>query len=201
MTTETKSAFAKRLGINKSHLSRGKALEWLVLENGLVNVEESLRRRESWASPQPHHRAHAAALEEGRRQGKNADPVYPKPPAPPSPPKSASATQHHDMEDLNKRLKAAEVNKREQEAEKARMETEQMAGNLIAKEDVNFALDDFGATLRSLMENFADRYAPVIHPLQTLDDVHRALDEAATDILQTVHDQLARHAQGRAGNG
>lgn len=189
MTTETKSAFAKRLGINKSHLSRGKALEWLVMENGLVNVEESLRRRESWASPQPHHRAHTAALEEGRQQ--------PKPDAAQKP---ASATQHHDMEVLNMRLKAAEVNKREQEAEKARMEAEQMAGNLIAKEDVDFALDDFGATLRSLMENFADRYAPVIHPLQTLDDVHRALDEASTDILQTVHDQLARHAQGKGGS-
>lgn len=186
MTWETKSDFAKRLGINKSHLSRGKALEWLVLENGLVNVEESLRRREAWASPQPHHRAHAAALEEGRQQP-NADAQ-----------KAGSATLHSDMEELNKRLKAAEVNKREHEAEKARMEAETMAGNLIAKEDVDFALDDFGASLRSLMENFADRYAPVIHPLQSLDDVHRALDEAATDILQTVHDQLARHAQGRA---
>lgn len=187
-TLESKSDFARRLGINKSHLSRGKALEWLAMEGGLVNVEESLRRRESWASPQPHHRAHAAQLEEARQQ----------PPAE-APAKPGSATQHHDIEQLNMRLKAAEVNKREQEAEKARMEAEQMAGNLIAKEHVDFALDDFGATLRSLMENFAARYAPVIHPLQSLDEVHRALDEAATDILHTVHDNLARHAQGRAG--
>lgn len=187
MTTETKSDFAKRLGINKSHLSRGKAMEWLVLENGRVNVEESLRRRELAASPQPHHRAHAAALEEGRQPSRNLNPAYAKP----------AATEFSEIESLNLRLKAAEVNKREHEAEKARMESATMAGNLIAKEDVDFALDDFGAALRSLMENFADRYAPVIHPLQTLDDVHRALDEAATDILQTLHDQLARHAQGR----
>lgn len=189
MTLETKSAFAKRLGINKSHLSRGKALEWLVMENGLVNVEESQRRRELAASPQPHHRAHAAALEEDRQA--------PKDPAGMNKKKSA-ATEFSEIDSLNLRLKAAEVNKREHEAEKARMEAETMAGNLLAKENVDFVLDDFGATLRSLMENFADRYAPVIHPLQTLDDVHRALDEAATDILQTVHDNLARHAQGRA---
>lgn len=186
MTTETKTAFAARLGINKSHLSRNPPPPWLAMEGGLVNVEESLRRRELAASPQPHHRAHAGALAGARRN--------------PSPEtsKAGTATQHHEIDSLNMRLKAAEVNKREQEAEKARMETEQMGGNLIAKENVDFALDDFGATLRSLMENFADRYAPVIHPLQSLDDVHRALDEAATDILQTVHDQLARHAQGRA---
>lgn len=187
MTTETKSAFAKRLGIHKSHLSRKPSPEWLVLAGGKVNVEESLRLKELAASPQPHHRAHAAALEEGRRQTQTEPSAKP-----------GTATQHHEIDSLNMRLKAAEVNKREQEAEKARMETEQMGGNLIAKENVDFALDDFGATLRSLMENFADRYAPVIHPLQSLDDVHRALDEAATDILQTVHDQLARHAQGRA---
>ena len=77
------------------------------------------------------------------------------------------------------------------------MTRETQAGNLIAREDVEFALDDLGATLRSLMENLADRLAPVVHPLQTIEETHAALSEAAQDVLQTMHEQLARRAHER----
>jgi phage terminase Nu1 subunit (DNA packaging protein) len=109
----------------------------------------------------------------------------------------ASMPAGESIEELNRRLKKAEADKREHEADMARMERETMAGNLIAREDVEFALDDFGATLRSLMENLADRLAPVVHPLQTIEETHAALSEAAQDVLLTMHDLLAQRANER----
>lgn len=190
MTLESKTKFAKRLGINKSHLSRGKALEWLVMVGALVNVEESMERRAVFASSDPHHVAHALRLDEERAAKANATlPGY-VPPA-------GDAEAAESLVAIQYRRAKADANKREHEAEMALMTRETQAGNLIAREEVEFAMDDLGATLRSLMENLADRLAPVVHPLQSLEETHAALAEAAQDVLQTVHDQLQRRAQER----
>lgn len=190
MTLESKTKFADRLGIHKSHLSRGKPLEWLVMVGNLVNVEESLERRNVFASSDPHHIAHALRLDEERAAKANAiTPGY-VPPA-------GDAEAAESLVAIQYRRAKADTNKREHEADMARMERETMAGNLIAREDVEFALDDLGATLRSLMENLPDRLAPVVHPLQSIEETHAALSEAAQDVLQTVHDQLQRKAQER----
>lgn len=104
-----------------------------------------------------------------------------------------------NVAELNLRLKKADADIREHQADIARMDREEKAGNLIARADVEFALDDFGATLRSLMENLADRLAPVVHPLQSIEETHAALSEAAQDVLQTMHDRLAQRANERRG--
>src|SRR5574340_321775 len=146
MTLETRAEFARRMGWNRSSVTRGVQDGRVVLEGDLVSVEASLAKIEALAHPAAHHRAHAQQLEEERQAKAGGDDK----PAP------------EGIEELNLRLKRAEADKREHEAEMARMERETMAGNLIAREDVEFALDDFGATLRSLMENLADRLAPVV---------------------------------------
>lgn len=203
MTLETKSAFAARLGFDRSIFSRKKdgiktLPDWLVLNGGLVEVEESIRRRAAMASSQPHHRAHVQQLEAAR-----ADKIESSPPPASSPtetpvsvgaPSENRAEKIKEIEELNLRLKRADANIREHDEEIKRMERELKAGNLLAREDVEFALDDLGATLRGLMENMPDRIAPVIHPLQTLEETHAALSDAAQDILQTMHDQLHLHA-------
>lgn len=183
MTTETRAEFARRLGWNRSSVTRAVQDGRVVLDGDKVDVEASLAKIEAMASPSAHHRAHVLQLEEAR-ETKQA-------------PAEVPAAVKDSIESLNLRLKRAEADKREHEADMARMGRETMAGNLIAREDVEFALDDLGATLRSLMENLPDRLAPVVHPLQSIEETHAALSEAAQDVLQTVHDQLQRKAQER----
>lgn len=191
MTLESKTKFAKRLGIHKSHLSRGKSLQWLVMVGDMVNVEESIERREMFASSDPHHMAHALRLVEER-----AYKAITTPPDSAVPPAGAAESAETLVAVQYRRAKA-DADKREHEAEIARMDREIKAGNLLAREDVQFALDDFGATLRGLMENLPDRLAPVMYPLQTLEETHAALYQASQEVLQTMHDQLQRHGSKR----
>lgn len=184
MTTESRADFARRMGWNRSSVTRAVKDGRVVLVDGMVDVEASLAKIDALASPYAHHRAHAQQLEDERAQKAAGD-------AP------AQPMAHEGLEALNLRLKRAEADKREHEAEMARMERETMAGNLIAREDVEFALDDFGATLRSLMENLADRLAPVVHPLQSMEETHAALAEAAQDVLQTMNESLLKRAHER----
>ena len=55
-----------------------------------------------------------------------------------------------------------------------------------------------GATLRSTMENFAGRMAPVVFPLTTLEDTHAALEEAAERVLEEISDAMKRRTQQQA---
>ena len=190
MTTESRADFARRMGWNRSSVTRAVQDGRVVLVGGRVDVDASIEKINAMASPSAHHRAHAQQLVEDRHAKTQAAMRAYAPPG-------EKTVVAESIEELNRRLKSAEADKREHEADMARMERETMAGNLIAREDVEFALDDFGATLRSLMENLADRLAPVVHPLQTIEETHAALSEAAQDVLQTMHEQLARRAHER----
>jgi outer membrane murein-binding lipoprotein Lpp len=183
------------MGWHRSSVTRAVQDGRVVLLGGLVDVDASIAKINALASPYAHHRAHAQQLEDARQAKTPAAAAVEAALRAYAPLDAAAPVE--GIEALNLRLKRAEANKREHEADMARMERETMAGNLIAREDVEFALDDFGATLRSLMENLADRLAPVVHPLQSLEETHAALAEAAQDVLQTVHDKLLRKAQER----
>lgn len=191
MTTESRADFARRMGWNRSSVTRAVKDGRVVLDGDRVDVDASLVKINALASPAAHHRAHAQQLVEDRHT-KTAAALHALSPLPPADGESVQVAAGESIEELNRRLKKAEADKREHEAEMARMERETMAGNLIAREDVEFALDDFGATLRSLLDGFADRLTPVVHPLQSIDETHAILDEAAHDVLQTMHDQMHR---------
>lgn len=197
MTTERRADFARRMGWNRSSVTRAVKDGRVVLSGGLVDVEASLEKIDALASPYAHHRAHAQQLDEQRHAKLPTPAAVAAAMRAYAPPDPETVAAGESIEALNRRLKCAEADKREHEAEMARMERETMAGNLIAREDVEFALDDFGATLRSLMENWADRLAPVVHPLQSVEETHSALADAAQDVLQTMHDRMAQMANER----
>lgn len=195
MTLESRAKFARRLKWNRSSVTRAVKDGRVLLEGNLVNVEESLRRIDALAHPAPHHQAHARQLEEQRNaktQGEGGQVTNGSAGSALAPEKPQEG-----IEALNLRLKRAEADKREHEAEMTRMERETMAGNLIAREDVEFALDDFGATLRSLMESFADRLAPVVYPLQSIEETHAALADAAQDVLAAMNGSLLKLARDK----
>lgn len=187
MTTETRAAFARRMGWNRSSVTRAVQDGRVVLQGDMVDVEASLAKIEALAHPAPHHQAHVRQLEEARAAKVSGEGGKPE----------GEDKPKEDVEALNLRLKRAEADKREHEAESARMDREERAGNLVRREDVEFALDDFGATLRGLLENFADRYAPVVHPMQTMEETHAALADAAGDVLKTMNQSLLKLAQER----
>ena len=81
------------------------------------------------------------------------------------------------------------------QADQEEMERDKMAGKLLAKEDVDYVLQDYGATLRSLLENLPDSLAPIIAPLTTLEETHAAISEAVEGLQQEMADTMKRRAE------
>lgn len=77
------------------------------------------------------------------------------------------------------------------------MELQRELGNLIAKEHVDFVLQDFGATFRGLLDNLADRLAPVVYPLQTLEETHAQISQQA----EAIQNEMAEAMRRRVGDG
>ena len=191
MTTETQADFARRMeshmgrAVNRSTVKRWADNGRIVMVGDKVNVEASL--------------AQLGGTQGGRQDvtDRHAQEAAEKATAARTAPEAPQPGADLSM-DKAKRVRAiAEARIKAAEAEIREMERDRTAGKLIDKEVVDFVLNDFGATLRSTMENFAGRMAPVVFPLASLEETHAALAEAAQDVLQTMHEQLARRAQER----
>lgn len=105
---------------------------------------------------------------------------------------SAHPTADISMEKARRVRAVAEARIKHAEAEIREMERDTAAGRLLDKDVVNFVINDYSATLRSLMETFADRLAPVVYPLQSIDETHAALEEAAENILVEMAETMKR---------
>ena len=99
------------------------------------------------------------------------------------------------MDALNLRLKRAETEKREHEAEMARMDREYKQRSLLNREAVEFALRDYTAKTAAQWGNLADQLAPVLHPLETVEEVRATLAEAADQAMREVHAALNEAAK------
>ena len=186
MTLESKTKFADRLGINKSHLSRRPPPQWLVMDGGLVNVEESLRRRDLFASTDPHHVAHALKMEE-ERSAKAAQAATPV-----KSPHAGDVESAETMEAVQYRRAKADADKREEEAKTARLQRQILEGEYAHVDIVRFALKDHSAQIMGLHENVADRLTPLIDPLRSYEEKHAAISEFMTDLQREIHDSSER---------
>lgn len=189
MTTETRAAFARRMAghmgraVNRSTVKRWADAGRIVMAGDLVDVEASLAQlggtqggRQDVADRHAQEAAEkATAPIVGGNGGQPAQPAG-------------------DLSmDKARRVRAvAEARIKAAEAEIREAERDEVVGRLIQKEVVDFVLNDYSATLRSLLETFADRIAPVIYPLQTLEETHVALDEAAESILVEMAETMKR---------
>ena len=105
----------------------------------------------------------------------------------------------HTLESARKLKAISEARRLAAIAEKEEMERDKMAGALLAREDVDFVLKDFGATLRALLETLPDRLAPRVYPLTTLDETHAVLREEAEDILREMAETMRRRREHLGG--
>ena len=189
MTLETKADFARRMeshlgrSVNRSTVTRWADSGRIVMDGDRVNVEASIAQLGgTQGDRQDVTDRHAQEAAEKSTTGRNT----PDTPAP---------TADLSMEKARRVRAVAEARIKHAEAEIREMERDRAAGKLIDKDVVDFVLNDFGATLRSTMENFAGRMAPVVFPLTTLEETHAALNEAAERVLEEISDAMKRRSQ------
>ena len=194
MTLENQSQFARRLGHDKAYITRLKQAGRLVMENDLVNVEASLARIQATQGDRPQ----VAEFHAEQRELKSMTaPSH----GSPSMAGNQSAPGHDLSLDKARRLRAiSEARIKTAQADQEEMARDKMAGNLIAREDVDFVLRDFGATLSSLLENLADRLAPIVYPLTTLSETHTAIREMAEEIQLEMAETMQRRTLNPQGD-
>ena len=186
MTTETQAAFGRRMAshmgreVNRSTVKRWADAGRIVMVGDLVDVEASL--------------AQLPGTQGGRQDvaDRHAQEAAEKATAPIVGGQGAQPAGDLSMDKARRVRAVAEARIKHAEAEIREAERDEVVGKLIQKEVVDFVLNDYSATLRSLLETFADRIAPVIYPLQTLEETHAALDEAAESILVEMAETMKR---------
>lgn len=193
----TKSEFADYLGLVPSYITALVKAGRIVLDgegrSARVKVAESLALIESTHGGRfDVARRHAAA----RRHKPNAS--FPDTSQRP-PEKNASNRDSESQGD--ERLVDAKTRKEIAQADQEEMKAAQMAGNLIAREDVEAAMKFIGAAVRAAMEVFPDQNAPVLAPMVDLNDTHAHLTEACRNVLLDIGAAVERQREQLQANG
>jgi hypothetical protein len=108
------------------------------------------------------------------------------------------ATTELDPEAILKQLQEGQKAANAEMAERA---NKRDAGLVVPRDVVLFAIDDIVAGVRSRLENWPDRLAPELYPLQTLEETRAHLVEAVEIELRAMADKVARRAMEMRGQG
>jgi len=178
----TKSEFADYLGLVPSYITALVKAGRIVLDgegrSARVKVAESLALIESTHGGRfDVARRHAAA----RRRAPNDALAS----TTPRPPKENAAKRDSESPESEK-LVDAKTRKESAQADQEEMKAAQMAGNLIARDDVEAAMKFIGAAVRAAMEVFPDQNAPVLCAVTDLNETHALLTEACRNVLLDV---------------
>lgn len=194
----TQAEFARLVDVNRSTVSRAIERGRLVAgADGLItlDVEDdgkdslelcALAKWEASGSGRPHHRARMAQIREeksARKAMRAAATDYADP--------AAEARSQDGMEALNLRLKRAETEKREHDADMARMDREQKAKNLLQREAVEYGLRDFTQNLSAMLDNSPDELAAELHTLQSVEEVRGHLASHFDALRHKMADAMA----------
>ena len=99
---------------------------------------------------------------------------------------SENAAKRDYEGDDAERLVDAKARKESAQADQEEMKARQMAGNLIAREDVDAALKSAGALIRAEMDVFPDQNAAELCALRDLNEVHALLTERCRNVLHNI---------------
>lgn len=94
---------------------------------------------------------------------------------------------------------AAMARKISAQADQEEMKAAQMAGNLIAREDVDAAMRFLGAAVRAAMDVFPDQTAPVVCAVTDLNETHALLTDACRNVLADIGAAIERQQAALTG--
>ncbi|HET9701152.1 MAG TPA: hypothetical protein VFP70_09545 [Burkholderiales bacterium] len=202
----TKVQFARLNGWDPSYVTKLRRQGRLVMEGegrrARIRVDESLARIAATEGTRDDvARRHAETRKNGagRAPAPEQEATLPTPPAgAPSGPPDAAAPYLSELDTARHLKVTAEARRVAALADREEMERDRLAGNLIAREDVDAAMKFLGAAVRGQMEVFPDQVAPLVAPVTDLDEVHALLTEQCRQVLTSVAEALERQAAGLA---
>lgn len=192
----TKTQFAAHLGLAPSYVTALVKAGRVVLEGegrtARVKVAESIALIEATQSGRfDVARRHAAARRRAPNEGQG-DAVLRS--APENAPKRDAESPDPE------RLVDAKTRKESAQADQEEMKAAQMAGNLIAREDVDAAMKFLGASVRAAMDVFPDQTAPVLCAVTDLNETHALLTEACRNVLYDIGVAIERQQAAISGS-
>lgn len=192
----TQAEFARLRGVNKSTVTR-----WIqngrmtTMPTGLIDPEQASRELDATESPEPHHQARKAQLDEARdaRSADNGDPTMQPPGNHVATPQNAPQGAMPPIEQLGAALKMETYKLQKAKAEAANMEIDKMAGTLVERAEVDYLLADLGSYVRTTIEGVPDRYTGQISACRG-DSIalHNLLSQIFGEILIEIADTITR---------
>lgn len=195
--TMKKGDFAKYLGIAPSYVTAlvkaGRVVTDGEGRGALIRVAESVALIEATQAGRfDVARRHAAARRRGAFE-------VPGDTSPRSTPENAPKRDSESPDP--ERLVDAKTRKESAQADQEEMKAAQMAGNLIAREDVDAAMKFLGAAVRAAMDVFPDQTAPVLCAVTDLNETHALLTEACRNVLHDIGVAIERQQGQLQRNG
>lgn len=192
-----KKDFAELLGLQPSYITALIKAGRVVLDgegrHARVRVAESLALIESTTAGRfDVARRHAAA----RRQPPTATASGASPRSTPENAPKRDSESRPDEKD--EKLVDAKTRKESAQADQEEMKAAQMAGNLIARDDVDAAMKFLGAAVRAAMEVFPDQTAPLVVATVDLNETHATLTEACRNVLADIGAAIQRQQSALA---
>ncbi|GAB1369668.1 hypothetical protein MASR1M42_25010 [Azonexus hydrophilus] len=195
MTTETKSVFARRLGVAPSYVTKLAQAGRLIVVDGQIEVETSLALIEATKDPNRDDvRQRHAQARDGKRLGRPAatpparetktrqDKASGSPPAAKPMLKAASA------------FREARADRMHYQARQAEIKLAVTQGKLSNVATINKCGATDGAMLRTLLENLPDQAAPRLAAVRDPAEAARILGGLLDDIEATMNDLMAKHS-------
>ena len=195
MERESPSAFARRLGVNKSTISRAIAAGRLLLVDGLLPVEDSLRL---WQSTQTGYRPDVAARHAAKRR--QAAPSQPQETGRPAPAQETGFDESFDaafddtIDPAAASSSLADYARRRLAAENAlaRLELHLRTHRRYPLDALLREAQSIGSTLRGALERLVDQTAPRLTVLHDQQSRQSLIETEARRIRHLVRRELAR---------
>lgn len=205
MTVESKSAFARRLGVAPGYVTQLRHENRLVIVSGRVDVEKSLALIEKTRCYAPHrelNKLNNQAKREAKKKAQEAltlaEMLGDAGEAPPKAAKGCGETVEASGDpstEYTARQQNAVLREREAKAEKAAVELDKMVGLLVERSEVEIVFRDVGVTFRNFLENAADRIAPIVVAKQgDLAAVRGIIDREMRELLTEISEHMKRKA-------
>lgn len=187
MTTETRAAFAARLGMTRQRVHQIIQEGRVVLtDEGWIDVEASLARIHETESPLPMHEGRRQAHAEARAEAQAAAT------APPPEPVAAGLAP----DEVQRRTKLAVMRNQEAAAALKAEEHRRLIGESLDRADTVAAFQSAYAQLRDALEALADRLTPqALAAAPDAHKVHAAIADAVHDLLTEHHADVRRRIQ------